>query len=191
MASLSPQPVLGGLHQDTPFACFQNPNITLKEISMQGIVKLQGPGKDSAFCDALSSLLLPLPEVGETTANEELRCYSTGPNEWIFVTPANQENAVMKKLTPVSERWTCLITLVSDSCCVISISGDCVVELLSKACALDLHHRTFSVNQTTVTRFARVAAQLTKVGEKRFELIVDRSQARYIWNWLIDAAGEF
>ena len=79
MASLSPQPVLGGLHQDTPFACFQNPNITLKEISMQGIVKLQGPGKDSAFCDALSSLLLPLPEVGEKPQTKNCAAIRRGP----------------------------------------------------------------------------------------------------------------
>jgi sarcosine oxidase, subunit gamma len=176
-------------------ARFENAAVVLEEIPVLGMVRLQGPAQDSAFCEHLASLLMPLPAAGKTTTavtdSGIWRCLWLAPNEWLFVVPTGDEAQLLNGLAPALAGKPTLATLISDSRLAISIRGSRAMELLSKGCALDLHPRQFSVGQTAVTRFAKIAGLLTCIDETGFELYVDRSYAHYLWQWLVDAAGEF
>jgi len=170
---------------------FDNGGVTLEELSLLGMVRVQGPGSDSSFCEQVADLVMPLPAPGLTTRKGELKCLWLTPDEWLIVTPPSGENSVLTALTLALEGRVALATMITDSRLAVEITGPCAAVLLSKGCALDLHPAKFAVGNASVTRFAKSAAMVTRVQEDAYQLYVDRSQARYTWEWLLDAAGEF
>jgi len=182
---------LADLQQQESAVLFGNGGVSLEELPLQGMVRLQGPGGDALFCEQVAEALVPLPAPGHTTARGELKCLWLTPNEWLIVTPAGGEDTVLTALAPVLEGRVSLASMITDSRLAVEITGPCAAELLSKGCALDLHRSKFVVGNTTVTRLAKSVAMVTRVQEEAYQLYVDRSQARYIWEWLVDAAGEF
>ncbi|TQV70514.1 hypothetical protein FKG94_21055 [Exilibacterium tricleocarpae] len=197
MVSLTATSALTDCHRNGRAAFFENDGVTLEELPFLGMLRLQGPGADPAFCAQVAALAMPLSAPGNmgvqdaTSSKPALRCHWLAPNEWLLVTAAGAEPAVAQSLAPALAGRLALVTPISDSRLALAASGPCAAELLSKGCALDLHRRQFMPGETTVTRFAKVAGMITRTGAERYELYVDRSQARYVWQWLIDAAGEF
>ena len=191
MTKLSAQSALAHLHGDSDGVSFRNAGIALQEIPLLGMVRLQGPGDDAEFCNSVEALTIPLPGPCQSSGDDKLRCLWLTPKEWLFITPCDSESALVQRLAPALQGKLAIATPISDSRLALAVSGSKASQLLSKGCSLDLHHRQFIPGKTAVTRFAKVACMLTRTETDRFELVVDRSQAHYIWGWLVDAAGEF
>jgi sarcosine oxidase subunit gamma len=191
MPDLAARSALADLHSVDNAVSFDNAGVRFKELPLQGMVRLQGPGGDPAFLQQVAKALLALPKTGETSGDDQLRCHWLTPSEWLFVMPAEGEFDVIKSLQPALAGRNALATMITDSRCAIAISGSCARELLSKGCALDLHRDKFPVGRCTITRFFAVPAMLLRVGEDRYELVVDRAQSGFVWDRLVDAAGEF
>jgi heterotetrameric sarcosine oxidase gamma subunit len=74
----------------------------------------------------------------------------------------------------------------------IGISGRCVADLLSKGCAVDLDPEAFAAGAATQTRFAGLHVILRRPDEAdSYEILVARSQAAWLCDWLIEASLEF
>ena len=71
-----------------------------------------------------------------------------------------------------------------------AISGSASRDLLAKGCALDLHPSAFREGGCAVTRFAQFRCVLHHVGVG-YRLLVGRSHAASLAEWLIEAAAEF
>ncbi len=85
-----------------------------------------------------------------------------------------------------------MISDVSDSRTGIEVSGVHARALLSRVCALDLDTTSFVPGQCAQTLLVRVPLLLHQLDDRpTFHLYVDRSVARYAWEWLTDAANEF
>ena len=70
----------------------------------------------------------------------------------------------------------------------IEISGPRAREVIAKGCPLDLHPRKFEPGRCAQSRLARSLVTLVQVdATPTFELIVRRSFADYLWQWLLDA----
>lgn len=203
MASLTARSALADLHGNGRAARFDNGAAALEELALLGLVRLQGPAADADFCAQVAAALMPLAPAGRVvfrdTAqdndaaqdNQVRRCQWLAPNEWLLVTAPGAEGEVLELLAPILPGRLALATPISDSGLAVAVSGACAAELLAKGCALDLHRRQFGVGNAAVTRFAGVAAVISRTAEQRYELYVERPQAHYIWEWLVDAAGEF
>ena len=71
------------------------------------------------------------------------------------------------------------------------IKGERAADLLAKGSALDLHPKYFPVGACGAAGYARLRTILWKTSAMEFELLVGRSYARSLWEWLIDAAAEY
>ncbi|MAC47927.1 MAG: sarcosine oxidase subunit gamma, partial [Oceanospirillum sp.] len=74
---------------------------------------------------------------------------------------------------------------------ILELSGDNVVDMLKKSTPIDLHPKEFPVGKVVSTVFAKSSAIIRRTGDKRFELVIRRSFADYIWLWIQDASREF
>lgn len=170
---------------------FTNGSITLEELPLLGMIRLQGPAGDAEFLDEVEQAVIPIPAYGKISTNADMSCLWLTPKEWLIVTPAGGEDDVLTALAPVLQERVALATMITDSRLALEISGSCAAELLSKGCALDLHRSKFEVGHAAITRFAKTVAMIARLQHDRYQLYVDRSHARYTWEWLVDAATEF
>jgi sarcosine oxidase subunit gamma len=84
------------------------------------------------------------------------------------------------------------VTDVSSGQTVIAIDGEYARDLLAKGCTLDLHPRVFGPGACAQTLLAKAPVLICQRRDAtRFELIVRRSFADYLWRWLEEAAKEF
>lgn len=190
MVSLSARSALADRHLKTAKAYWESDGLTLQESPDIGMVKLQRAANKPAFLEAVSRAKLVLPSPGEVTSSEQYRCLWLTPNEWLFIVPAEQKEGLTQYLvSSISNAG--LITDISDSRAVMTIVGPTAWRVLGKASAVDWHPDKFAVGRCAVTRFIQVPALVHRVDELRYELFVDRSYGCFVWDWLVDAAGEF
>jgi len=86
------------------------------------------------------------------------------------------------------------VTDISDAFLAIGLSGPKARAVLSKAATVDLHPDIFTENSVARTLFGRVTVVLSRVGDGEpaaFNFIISRSNARFLWRWLADAAREY
>ena len=74
---------------------------------------------------------------------------------------------------------------------IIEVSGEAAEMVLRKSCPLDLHPRTWLVNQAYVTEVAQTPLILWRVAEHTWWLAPRISFADHVVNWLLDAMLEF
>lgn len=196
MINLSARSALAEYHQDQTAACFHNGVIALAEIPLLAMVRVQGPGQDADFCQRMASQLMPLPEPGLVTQKAPWRCAWIGPNEWLLIGPdestvGNTETAMLARLQPLLQGRVASATIVTDSRVAIAVQGQAAVPLLAKGCALDLHPAHFAIDRCAIARFARIPLLITRTRHDGYQLTVCRSQAVYLWRWLLDASAEF
>ena len=84
------------------------------------------------------------------------------------------------------------VTDLSASRTIVEIAGPRARDLLQKGCGLDLHPRAFGPGQCAQTLFARLPVIIDQLSAApSYRLYVRRSSARWLCDWLIDAAEEF
>lgn len=191
MANLQARSALADLHNGRATAHWENKSVNLRELTFLGMVRLQGPGTDKPFIHALKALKIPLPEPCRVTEANEIRCLWLGPNEWLLTTAPGTEDKLLEKLNSLNAKHLMHAGLMTDSRVAIEVSGGASPDLLSKGCSLDLHGSVFKPGHCAVTRFANIPLMITRTDDNTFEIYVDRAQAHYIWDWLVDAASEF
>jgi len=120
-----------------------------------------------------------------------LRVLWLGPDEWLVVVQGaapdllpRLERAVMGRRAAVSD--------LSSSRAIVEIGGAQARALLEIGCGLDLHSRAFGAGQCAQTLFARVPVILDQLDDApHYRLLVHRSYAHWLGDWLIDAAEQF
>jgi sarcosine oxidase subunit gamma len=101
-----------------------------------------------------------------------------GPDEWLVLHPAGAEPGSTVD--------------VSDTRVVFSVAGPHARSLLAHGCALDLHQPAFPAGSCAQTMLARAAVILMAVSDEPvYWLLVRSSFARYVAEWLDDAALEY
>lgn len=115
-----------------------------------------------------------------------------GPDEWLVTAPASAAPDLFGRLSRALAGRHASVTDLSASRAVIELAGPRARTLLEKGCGLDLHPRAFGPGQCAQTVFAKLPViidQLTPA--PAYRLFVRRSAARWLADWLIDAAEEF
>ncbi len=81
-----------------------------------------------------------------------------------------------------------VVTDVSDAWVTITLEGAQATAVLARGCGLDLSLPTFHTSSCTRTRLAQLPVVIRRASFERFECIVDRPSAQYLYDWLQDAA---
>ncbi|MQG06101.1 MAG: hypothetical protein FI728_06445 [SAR202 cluster bacterium] len=155
-----------------------------------GQVNVRGDIKDGLFIDNMREVLgheLPT-DPNTVTVGERFIILCLGENEWLIITPENEERELIATLRNKMDGILTSFTDVSSSQCIIRVTGSHVRNVFAKGCSLDLHSRSFDVSKCAQSLIASVGVIIRQIDSTpSFELIVRRSFAEYLVNWLYDA----
>ncbi len=136
---------------------------------------------------------VPLPmQPNRVASMREIRTLWLGPDEWLVTAPGGAAPELMARLARALAGGRAMLTDLSASRAIIDIAGTAARRLLEKGCGLDLHPRSFGPGQCAQTFFAKLPVIIDQLAAApAYRLFVGRSAARWLAEWLIDAAEEF
>ncbi|MFC4533776.1 sarcosine oxidase subunit gamma [Sphaerisporangium dianthi] len=100
-----------------------------------------------------------------------------GPDEWLVIGDAGLPRSEEIAVTDVSAQRT-----------TIEVAGPGARDLLAHGCAIDLHPSVFGPGRCAQTMLARAQVVLIAGEDDGFRVLVRASYARYLADWLADAA---
>ena len=136
---------------------------------------------------------LPLPlEPNRAASMRTVRVLWLGPDEWLVTAPVGAVPELPTRIARATADLRAAVTDLSASRTIVEIAGPRARDLLQKGCGLDLHPRAFGPGQCAQTLFARLPVIIDQLSAApSYRLYVRRSSARWLCDWLIDAAEEF
>ena len=168
--------------------------VHLAERPFLGHLNLRGGPADEGFLKAAAKALgtaLPL-EPNTVTRGENMTVLWLGPDEWLVMTPPDQEIRTADALEEALEGHHTSVTDISGGQTVITIGGPHARDALAKGCSLDLHPRVFGPGQCAQTLVAKAGVTIVPTDDSpSYDLIVRRSFADHLALWLQDAAQEY
>lgn len=165
----------------------------LNELRFRGVVNLRVRRDDPAARQAIESALgATLPAVGKTWVASDATLYGIGPDEWLAV--GADGPALAERLRAAGAGQFVGVTDVSENYTTLVASGPATREILPKGCPLDLHPKVFGPGDVAGSVIAKATVVLNLVseesGDARFEILVRRSFADYLFRWLEDAGRD-
>lgn len=110
-----------------------------------------------------------------------------GPDEWLVIDPAGDASGLEARLSAAPGA---VATDVTGNRVALRLSGPAARDLLAAGCSLDLHPRAFAAGQCAQTLLARTGVILLQRDDApTFDLLVRRSFARYLRDWLASVAA--
>jgi sarcosine oxidase subunit gamma len=162
--------------------------VTLTELSVVEQIGVRVRPPVPAY---LAGVPLPL-QPNRVASMRTLRTLWLGPDEWLVTSPEGMAPDLLGRLTRALAERHAQVTDLSASRAVIEVSGHRGRDLLQKGCGLDLHPRAFGPGCCAQTLFAKLPVIIDQVAAAPlYRLFVRRSAARWLAEWLIDAALEF
>lgn len=168
--------------------------VTLRERPFLGHISLRGKSDDASFISACSRVLgVDLPTTPNTfVEGEGVIVGWMGPTEWLVLTETEARPGWLDALRTALGETHSAVTDLSGGQTLIEIRGEYAVDTLAKGTTVDLHPRHFKAGCCTRTLLAKTSALIRVVEPgQAFEVIVRRSYADYLWQWLGDASLEY
>jgi sarcosine oxidase subunit gamma len=166
----------------------------IEEKPFLGFINLRGRSNNTGFQAATLKVLGCEPPSAPNTVVDsgDYRIYWLGPDEWLIMTAAGQQEELKAKLHKAFAGVFSSVVDNSSGLTTLHITGDNAAALLATDCPLDLHAREFKAGQCAQTRLAKAGMTLSPLAnETGFEVIIRRSFADYLLLWLQDAAVAF
>ncbi len=113
------------------------------------------------------------------------------PDEWLVIVPGGEELDVEQRLRDALGDAHYAIVDVSGGQTLVELSGEKARELLMKSTPYDVHPEAFPVGKGVTTVFAKANLILRRPTEERWELVLRRSFADYLYRWILDAGAEY
>jgi heterotetrameric sarcosine oxidase gamma subunit len=110
------------------------------------------------------------------------------PGCWLLLSSDRDAGSIIERCDRDLGEQLHVAVDMSDGLSTFNVEGAGARELLSSACGLDLRTDHFTVGACHRTRFAQVPVFVARRGDDRFELMVERSYARYLSEWLNDSS---
>lgn len=141
--------------------------------------------------DALASVLGGLPQrVGDVVGDAgSTAVLWLSPDEFLAVNEA--DSGLAETLTDALEDRSGQVLDLSANRTFIELSGPASELVLRKSCPLDLHPRTWKINQAYVTEVGQTPVILWKVADFTWRIAPRVSFADHVVNWLLDGMLEF
>lgn len=149
----------------------------------------KGPAADAVGL----SLGLPLPlQPNTVTHGGGLAALWLGPDETLVVGPPGGQQDLQDRLRDVRGTGGAVVDVSAQRTTVL-VAGPRARDVLAHGCSLDLHPRSFGAGRCAQTTLAR--AQVILVPRDAYKpgywVLVRASFARYLADWLLDAAAEY
>lgn len=159
--------------------------------AINGLRKVRIQASPSAVVDAvvLAGVLgARFPESPQEAVTSLKTAYWQAPNDWLILDSDEEEGRLEVALRSIARGNDWAVTDVSDAISVIELAGIGADARLREGCSVDLDVRIFAPGRYALTRLQDLPVILHRVdGAHRFRLLVDRSYARFLWDWLVTA----
>ncbi len=174
--------------------------VVLMEMPVTGLLLLRTQINQDALDSALkSTLALGVPGVlsantvdsntGDVAATPCVRWIA--PDEWLLSCPLQDAYAVENKLREYLGDVSMAIVNVSGGFTSLILQGTNAIDVLKKSTGYDVHPSKFIPGKVVNTVFAKTQVTLRCIESNRYELIVRRSFADYVWHWIQVASAEY
>ncbi|HXO52773.1 MAG TPA: sarcosine oxidase subunit gamma family protein [Mycobacterium sp.] len=167
-------------------AIVEEPFVTMVDLR----VNPSGPGAAAAA----EVLGVELPAAASTYAkNADTTVIWLGPDEWLVTGTAVAGPELEARLRDTVAPHGGVAVDVSGQRTTLRLRGSASREVLGKGCALDLHPRAFGDGTAAQTMLGQAGVILLAVngGGADYRILIRSSFARYLADWLLDAAGEY
>lgn len=168
--------------------------LELAEVPARAQVNLRVDPKSPAAERIGTALGAMLPnQPGDVVRVGEYTMCWLGPDEWLIVGPEGTQDEIGETVRTAAAGEHATAVDVSAHRGVVEVRGTKARELLNKGCALDLHPNRFGANRCAETMLARAQVVLVcrDATLPSFWVLVRSSFARYLADWLLDAAAEY
>jgi len=169
--------------------------LVIKEAPFSAHLNLRGDAADSEFCLAVAKVLnLTLPLVAGTySRNGNTSIYWLGPSEWLIVQEGGDAAAIEKRLRESLKGHISIVDVSGGQTC-INLRGVAVATVLKKSSIYDFEGwaaATPNSGRVAQTPFAKASAAISNRSDGSYDLVIRRSFADYLAQWLLDAGAEF
>ncbi|RAW09108.1 sarcosine oxidase subunit gamma [Halomonas elongata] len=167
--------------------------VTVRERPFLGHLVLRGGAivLDEALREVLDISLPGEPQALVFDASGERSVQWISPDEWLLIVPGGEEFELENRLREALGDAYFAISNIGGGQTLLELEGDAVSELLMKSVIYDADPNHFPVGKGVTTIFAKTSVILRRSSETRWELVVRRSFADYIYRWLLDAGEEY
>lgn len=145
----------------------------------------------AAVAEVLGVALPESPSTAVTGADTTALWF--GPQEWLITSTERGGEALETQLRDAVAEHGGAAVDVSAQRTTLRLRGDHARDVLAKGCSLDLHPRSFGPGAAAQTMLGQAAVVLMPLSDNGsdYRILVRSSFARYLADWLIDAAHEF
>ncbi len=148
-------------------------------------------GRMEALAAAMrSSFGSALPGPGQSATEKDIALRWAGPDQWLAVAEGGRDGDLHQRLTAALADTASLVDQ-SHGRLAIVIAGPRARAVLAKGTAVDLHPSRFRPGQVAMTPMAHVGVHLTQTAPDAFELLVFRSFAESLFEFLTAMAAEY
>lgn len=167
--------------------------VVLRERAMAGHLVLRGGAivLDEAVRQVLGFGLPGRPNTLTLDESGKRSIQWLSPDEWLVIVPGGEEFTLEKRLREALGDAHYAIVNASGGQTLIELTGDKARELLMKSTPYDVHPEAFPVGKGVTTVFAKANLILRRPTEERWELVLRRSFADYLYRWILDAGAEY
>ncbi|RUX26057.1 sarcosine oxidase subunit gamma [Mesorhizobium sp. M2A.F.Ca.ET.042.01.1.1] len=128
--------------------------------------------------------------IGAAGGYDALAVRAVSPGQWFVVGDQPLSPAALAELAQKLKHIADLVDQ-SHGRVRIAIAGPKATSVLAKGTAADLALEVFPVGHATTTLIGHISAQITRMSEDRFELMVLRGFAESLWDELADLSAEY
>jgi sarcosine oxidase subunit gamma len=139
--------------------------------------------------DALKIAGRPVPPAMNTWSGDDPVICRIAPDTWVLLSSLHGAADLLDAVRTACARKPSAITDLSDAYVTIALDGQRAADLLARGCAINLAPTTFGFNACTRTRLAQLPVMVRRLTHERFECLVDRSAAQFLFDWMQDAAA--
>ena len=186
-----PEPIASLMAQSSLIAGGQVFSDALRLSVMPGraIVRLQLGARSQKTVNSLKVAGRPLPAAVNTWSGDDPVIWRIAPDTWLLMSALHEAAEIIPAVRTGCGRRSYAVTDVSDSLVTLWIEGTAAQALLARGCGLELSVSAFGAQACTRTRLAQLPVILRRATPERFECVVDRSAAQWLYDWFVDAAA--
>ena len=167
--------------------------LRISERPPKGHLALRGNADERAFTEGIEGVLsLRLPTAPCTfVADGTTAAYWLAPGEWLLLVDSHTQTAALESRLRDALPGHFAVVDVSGGQTLINLSGPAVADVMKKSCVYDFSAAHFPAGRCVQTVFAKAGALVAKTADGSLDVIIRRSFADYLAEWLLDAGREY
>ena len=186
---------LGRSPSTKPNRLIEWPSVRVEEFAFRAILVLHGRTGVPRFAQGVARVLgRPPPDAPNTFVEtrfggEGAVIAWAGPEEWFVVGQEEGSSGLRIALRQAIPEADGAVVDVSSGVTLFSLEGRRARDLIAAGCSIDVHPRVFGPGRCVQTLYARTGVLVLQRDETpRFEMMVRRSYADWLWRWMETAA---